>query len=40
VFSPALWASALQVERWVIKAISAKLVDAKMDQLREVVLFS
>jgi len=29
-----------QVERWVIKAISAKLVDAKMDQLREVVLFS
>jgi translation initiation factor 3 subunit M len=29
-----------QVERWVIKAISAKLVDAKMDQLRKVVLFS
>jgi len=24
----------LQVERWVIKAISAKLIDSKMDQLK------
>mmetsp|Transcript_29158 Transcript_29158/g.68699 ORF Transcript_29158/g.68699 Transcript_29158/m.68699 type:complete len:389 (-) Transcript_29158:122-1288(-) len=27
-----------EVERWVIKAISAKLIDAKMDQLRRVVI--
>ena len=28
------------VERWVVKAISAKVLEAKMDQVREVVLIT
>lgn len=33
----ALKLSASEVEEWIVKAIGAKLIDAKMDQVREVV---
>ena len=31
---------AQDVERWVVKAIGAKVIEAKMDQVREVVLIT
>jgi len=36
-FKDALKVSASEVEEWIVKAIGAKLIDAKMDQVREVV---